>query len=391
MSIEEPQARGEQRRVFARAKSAYSTVAPAFASSDTLRVREFKSNSKIKREMREDNRQTLGVYEVIDGIREGSWSGEMELQGSGALGTPWSCAPFLAAMFGTETINASTNVTYTNNDAQSALGWLDFLEEMNEVLARETRNAWLNEAKINFKGGQTPRFVMSGGVSDSFMTGSGTLNGAHSTSDTALAMVAGQQARFDASGRSRVVVGTSDNSSAGHTITSTAVADQITIAPGLDSAQDGVVVRPWFPAEAAPPSVISGTLGQVTVDGAVFDLMEGEVSVSLGIEPNADEAHRTVSTNYSRSWRVTKGMVKFRAYRDQIVVLQQRESSTARRPIVMRHGATAGSILELTAANCLYDFDDLDVPTKGSAIVTLPFICMSSDANTSDELVAVCR
>ncbi len=391
MGIGSPEARGEQRRIFCRPKTAYATSAPAFASANTLRVLDFKANVKQKREKRQDNRQTLGHYQKIPGMKEGTWSLEMELQGSGALGTPWSCAPFLAFAFGNEVATPATDVVYTLDDAQTALGWLDFLQELNEVLSLDLRNCWMNELKISWKGGSNHKLMASGGISDWIFTGSGALEGALSGGEAFAILETDDELRFRIG--SRVIIGSSNPSSTGHTISAVTDGTQrIDFSPVVSGAQaDAAIVRPWVPTEAAPPDVISGILGQASIGGDLFDVSEGEISWLLNLEPHDDEAFIEVVEDYGRSWRDVSGFIKFRAYRDQIVVLQQREDDDNRYALNFELGETAGNIMEIDLPQVEYDFGDLEVPNKGTAMVTLPFDAMTSDSETSDEASVICR
>lgn len=379
MSIRSQEARGEQRRIFVRPKTAYATTASAFVAGDTLRVRDFKHSLKRKRELREDNRQTLGHYQKVPMMKEGTWSAEMVLQGSGALGTAWSCSPFLAAAFGTETITPATSVAYTLDDTQSALGWLDFLDEQSEVKSWDLRNCWMNELKISAKGGANPRLMASGGVSDWIFTGSDQLNGVHVISETELTLDSAASFRVG----SRIIVGSSNPTSTGHTIT---ILSPLTISPALDSQQaDDSIVRPWVPSESAAPFEIPGMAGTITIDAVEFAITEFELSVNLGLEPHDDQALVDVVEDYSRSWRSMTGFVKFRAFRDQVHLLQGRETDHNSYALNVELGDTAGDIMEIDLPQAELDFSDVEIPNKGSVIVTIPFDALTSDSETSDE------
>lgn len=385
MSIRSQEARSEQRRVFLRPKTDYGLTAPAFAAANTMRVRSFKHSLKRKREDREDNRQTLGNHQKVPMMKEGTWNLDMVLQGSGALGSVWSCSPLLAFAFGSELITPATSVVYTPNDAQSALGWLDWLDEQSEVKSWELRNCWMNEMKISAKGGSNPRLMASGGVSDWIFTGSNQLDGAQLlgvTDDIALDSVRSFRVG------SRVIIGTSNPGGTGHTISVVdTVNTDINVAPGLASNQaDNAIVRPWVPTEAAVPFEVPGMRGDITIDGQSFAITEFELSVTMGLEAHDDQAFVDVVEDYSRSWRKITGFVKFKAFRDQVHVLQDREEDHNRYPINVELGDTAGDIMEIDLPQAELDFGDVEIPDgKGAVTVTLPFDAMTSDDVTSDE------
>lgn len=391
MSVGMQTARGEQRRLFLRSKQAYSTTFPAFAAGNTMRCKDFKIGWKRKLEKRVDNRQTLGNHARIPGMIEGNWSIEASLQASGVLGTPWPMSPFLAAALGSETINVGVDVRYSPNDAQNALGWLDLMREMNEVVSETGMNGWLNELKINCKGGGEAMVTASGGCSDTLVAGSGTLNGDHLNGDNALILDPDQVDSIQVG--AVLIIGTSNPGNTGHTVTNVNPgADTITVAPALVGAQaDGSVVRPWVPSEATAPDVIPGILGTCEIDVISFDITEVEISFLMGIEPHDDEAFKEVVEDYSRSWRDITGFVKFRAYRDQIAYLNQRKTPGARYPLNFTMGSIAGRIAEFDLPQIEWDFDDLEVPNEGSAMITAPWTAMTSADNVSDEIEVILR
>lgn len=367
------------------AKTGYATTAPAFTSANSLRVRDFKHTQKRKREAREDNRQTLGQYQRIPGMKEATWSVDMVLQGSGALGSLWSCSPFLKAFFGTETINGGASVVYTMSDDQAALGYLDFLEELSEVMAWEMRNCWMAEFKLSSKGGANPRLTASGGCSDWIMTGSGALGALEALGQTDLTMAVAEELRFAVG--SRVIVGTSNPATTGHTITAIVPGTNvITVSPGLDSQQvSGAIVRPWSPSEATPPFELPGMRGKLMIGADEYAITEFELTGNLGLEPHDDQALVDVVEDYSRSWRDLTGFIKFRAFRDQILQIQSAETDHNRAVIGVELGDTAGDLMDIDLPQVEIDFSEVELPSKGSAIVTVPFIAMTSDSETSDE------
>lgn len=391
MSTASPNARGENRRIYALRKTAYAATFPAFLNSHALRCMEFKMGLKRPRETIQDNRQALGVVERVSRIPEGTWSLEMFLRGSGALGTTWSCSPFLFCAFGTETINAGVDIRYTPSASQSALGWLDLMEEMNQVYSETALNAWVKTWKISGKGKDEPKLSIDGGFSDDIITGSTTLAANAANLATTLVLTSGHDLRFDATSSpqlgSRITVGTSTGP---HEITARADA-QLTISPGLTGAQNsGDVIRPYHPGEVAPQNVIAGILGNFQIAGETYRILDFEVGGGNNIEPNDDEALLQRVDDYDRGWRDTTGFVKFRARRDQIRWLRQRKDF-GNVALNVDIGNVAGRIMEIDIPRAEFDFEALEVPSKGSAIVTLPYVAKASAHDLQDELTVILR
>lgn len=391
MATGSPNIRGEQRRIYAARKTAYSTAFPTFANSNALRCLDFKMGLKRPRENRMDNRQALGPYERITKLPEGTWQLESYLQGSGALGSAWSISPLLFSLLGAETINAGVNVTYSLSASQTALGWLDLMYEASQVASEVALNAWISQGKIAVKGKEEAKISFQGGFSNDIFTGSTALTGAAANGATNLVIAAGEEEKFDRTLApelgSRVIVGTSTGP---HEVTARA-SGQITVAPPIVGAQSiGDIIRPWNPGEVAPPDVIAGILGSLTLGGTTYRIQEFEANINNNVEPHDDEAFLRHVEDYDRAWRDVMGFVKFRARRDQIRYMRQRKDFPSV-PLVAVFGATAGRIMEVNIARAEFEFEALEVPSKGSAVVTLPWVARPSAHDQQDEISVILR
>lgn len=392
MAVESPVVRGEQRRVGVLRKSSYSTdfgsgqPIPSFSSSELIRCSDFKMKQSIPRENIPENRQTLGeAYERLSQIKTGEWSVEGILRGSGDPGdiaNQW--APFLLAGLGSETQNAGTSYVYAPSDDQDDLGWLDLMVEHNEVFGKYGLNAWVDTFKINAKGKENPKFMAAGGLSDMLRTGSTVLTLQNASSDTCT-IAAGHEDRFRVD--SPVVIINASNGSRSNLkwIDSTA-SGELTLDSALSGTYpNGSTVSPYSPTENAAQSAIAGILGSITLDGTTYKILEFEVEVNNGIEPNDDEAFAEVVSDYNRSWRTITGFVKFRARRDQIEYLTQLEDfpSVA---ISVQLGETSGYIWTVSLPQVELEFEEMEVPNQGAGVVTLPYVAKPSDHETSDEI-----
>jgi hypothetical protein len=391
MATGSPNIRGEQRRIYAVRKTAYSTAFPTFANSNALRCLDFKMGLKRPRENRMDNRQALGPYERITKLPEGTFQLETYLQGSGALGSAWSISPLLFALLGAEAINAGVNVTYSLSASQSALGWFDLMYEANQVASEVALNAWIGQGKIAVKGKEEAKISFQGGFSNDIFTGSTALTGAAANGAANLVIAAGEEEKFDRTLApqlgSRVSVGTSTGP---HEVTARA-SGQITVSPVIVGAQSiGDIIRPYHPGEVAPPDVIAGILGNIQIGGTTYRIQEFELNINNNLEPHDDEAFLQNVEDYDRGWRDVMGFIKFRARRDQIRYMRQRKDFP-NIPINVDFGATAGRIMEVDIQRAEFEFEALEVPSKGQAVVTLPFVAKPSAHDQNDECTVILR
>lgn len=264
---------------FAKAESTFMTpISPA--AGDAFRARQIAlAPAGYDRTDPGDRRGTYSVINRIEGRHWATWSTTQLFRPSESLGVVPDMGPFLKGLLGTETINASTSVVYTQLKDRSALSMAIWAALSSTHLF--VRGAVVQQCRIQWSGSDYIIFEFSGIAGEYGETGSTTTNGTGSSA-TALVLT---DADFVSEG-SRLSIGGNNNSGSGYGVTAVNyTTETATITPAA-TWSNGAAVIPYLPTATTLGIPIFGTAGTVSWDNGStsIEVLSGDLTISTGMD-----------------------------------------------------------------------------------------------------------
>ncbi|NIM50449.1 MAG: hypothetical protein GTO22_14565 [Gemmatimonadales bacterium] len=186
-------------------------------------------------------------------------------------------------------------------------------------------------------------------------------------------------------GGSVIQVGADDNSGAGYELTAVS-GDTLTSTGAGWTPLVSEVVAPFAPAPSTSGSVVSHTLGSMTVGGTAFRITGAEFTLNRNLNYFKDEAFADGLSDANPGWREMSISMTLRARKDRIGELERRKRFTAR-AVTMVMGATAGNTWTLAMPTVEFMVGKMDVPDSpggGEGTITIVGTPLDSAEGAAD-------
>lgn len=374
MGVSNAHALGRERRFYVKAESTPGTFAKP-AGTDAMRVRAANMDWQQQRDNRVDARATRSLLERITNNRVVTWDCTKYLIPSGTQGTAPDDGELWKALFGTETVNASTSVVYSLSSAQ-ALTTLSIVDHVSDVLQQCLRGAYVGQLTISGSGGDQPQLAFSGGAFDyGGIFGRASVDGTHAAGTT-----------FDTTAattpllKSPCVIGVNsdDNSGAGYEVTDVDDGtNQITLASSHGGFSGGENVDAFMPTVTTAGSPVAGINGSCVIDSTTFLITAFEIVINNNVREVADEAFQGGTTDLIPDFREVTGSLTMRARRDTMVEFAERRK-LGTSDIALTLGSGNGTTVVIDLDQVEWEFSPLEVPEQEEATYTLPFRALGS-------------
>lgn len=388
-------------------------------TSDTLSAEQrhikFEGGFEQDQVVRTDKRTTRDHLSLITRMLKASWSMDMyAIPFTGNLATNiYNCGPLLKMAFGNQTPGVlPSRVDWTLSDAQSGLDVATIHRKLGDVYMEAFKSAWVDEFKVEAKGGDEPKFMFSGGAQNVVTTGFGRVNGAHLAGDMTIAIQTDSvdESVYSFENGSIVQFGADNNGGAGFQVTSGGGTSILTIpAPGLLlGLSDGDVILPFlpsgstFPDECTPPSAqpLAGILGTLNIavadpvagyDETAVPIVSFSMTLKNNIKPIDTEAFRSTVRDAIPGYRDVTGEISIILTREQVKRLGHRKNSNfARNAITVSLGGALGAAGTFTISmpSCQMLFSNIEVPEADESTFTLPYRAFGVTGGDSITLTA---
>jgi hypothetical protein len=141
-------------------------------------------------------------------------------------------------------------------------------------------------------------------------------------------------------------------------------------------------VLPFTPTETTAGSPIPGVLGSATLDGVTFPALNYEVTLNNNHNPIHDEVFQSKVTDFTEDLREVVGKLQVRCREDQTTWLNRRADFESI-PLVLTIGTTAGSICTISLPTVEMEYEPVEKPAQGSAIINIPFKALGTQNEIS--------
>lgn len=374
---------GRQEKLYAVPETTYGAAASAPAAGNAVRFLEASFAQSEDRIPRSDKRGTRSLLETIVQRLSVQWSVRGYLLPSGAAGTaPDGWDDIFEAGFGTETINASTNVIYSlAKEFEKTLTFhRAFGSSLTDAsLAEMVRGGVVNQLQFTLSGSEPAMVSASGFAADILRAGRGTIN---TDSGTVI--------NFSGTGEAH-------NFDAGQYVDIDSVTDQLissvstganTITVPSHSAQsNGEFVAPsacikgqTFTSTAVP---ISGILGSCSLEGTTLTIKGAEINLNNGAVAHNDHYGTNKTDGYHQGNRSVEGSIRVRLDASNFNRVAKTRRST-KIALSLVSGTVAGSIATFALSNVIVDYTPIPSNAEGDIEVNLPFKAYGSSGE--DEL-----
>ena len=269
-----------QSKAWGNLETTYDTVL-AMASTNAVDFVSFDITPELSFEALQSHVGTASLQGEVEGMQGGKWSLAVEISTKGAGVAP-DYGFLLEAAFGTETVSASTSVTYSCDDTNAKS--LQLVKCSGDNLYEVINGAWVEQVDWKIEAGKPGMITFSGGFATyGHYFGGSTVDGAHSTSDTTIDVLTGTGVHYRPN--ALIKFGTEDNSGAGYTVVSVS-ADSVTITPGLAAGiSDLDAVTAMQISHAPAGTVRPGINCGYSVGGTAIGVIESNVSFKTAIRP----------------------------------------------------------------------------------------------------------
>lgn len=357
-------------------------------STSAFKAKKFTTSYDQERMDRTDNRASRSLYERIDGKYKVDWEIEGYVLPSGTAGTAPDMEDLFQAGFGTETISASTSVTYGLNSTQSGRQLVS-LTRWAQIVMETMRGCNVNTVKLSGKGGDPFMVNFKGSAWGLCFTGSSTLNGAVVSSASNIVQTVDQY-NFEghATFGSIVQLGSNTNGGTGYMVTSRSGATLT--AEATSSSADGADVLPYAPSETCVGSPIGGIVGSLSVDSVSIPITGFEIELNNNDKLIDDENFVGGPTDIIPGMRSVTGSFDIRVRRDMTRYIGHRKNSSfATRDIALVMGSTAGRIVTVNIDYAEVKFSSLEFGDDDAATLNVPFVALASSSTAADEINVV--
>jgi hypothetical protein len=247
-------------------------------AGDGFRCSDFVITPGQERQNVPETTNTRSLQETVEGRKNPTWSLKALVRPSDTAGTAPDIGLLLTHAFGTETIAASTSVAYTLLKDPSTL--FGTLIKHEDTYQQGVVGAYVSAVNISVGGEEFATIELQGGGVDTFQAGTHTANGAGSSATSLIVDDADFYEKYGV-----IKIGSDDNSGAGNQITAINRSTQ-TLTVTAASWSDNDTVAPFLPTATLAGTPLSGTVGQVSLDGntSTVKIIRGQVNYNTGMQ-----------------------------------------------------------------------------------------------------------
>ena len=261
--------------VFVKKETTYGTLA-SFAATDaqeTLGLPDTRQNASFTPSRAMQNTRSL-TQRFKDSTPAGDWNLPVYCRPSGAAGAKPTEAALWEALCGTETVVASTSVTYS---MAISLPSLSLAWKAGNITVF-VMGAMATGLALRFGRSDGVELTFSGQFRKMVTAGKATTTSGSTTTEIKLA--SGEAKRFQAG--ARVEIGGDDNTGAGYGITAVDTAsDTLTISPAMGTAPDsGVTVEGFLPTPSLSGAALPSANFVTSLGGASLLAKEGTININ---------------------------------------------------------------------------------------------------------------
>lgn len=368
------QAYGREELVFVKQESSYGTLAYP-AGTDAIRVLKCDLSGAQERADIPEKGLTRSQITRVTRRKSASWSIEKYVRPSGTAGTAPDDTDLWEALFGTKTVSAGTSVAYSllrEPTANNALSIHRLYGPHSEAVC----GAVASKLSLKWGGSDEPKITFSGDAKDHLLSGSDTLSASVSASDKIIVT----DARQFAVGM-RVKVGTEDNTGAGFTIESiNYTTNELDLAASVTSQASGAAVIPMPLTPVYTGSVIPVIVGTVKIGTTTIYVTGGSFDVDQKLKLRNDEFGSATARGVRHPER-REVTCSFDLYFESGAAkwLNDAKRFTAQDVEVVL-GDTAGSKLQIDAAQVEFEIPKVSVPESDEATISLGGKCLGTSS-----------
>ena len=349
---------GKNEMIWVGVQTDETTPATLTSSGTIFLTSEAKFDQELVKAENKEKRNTLAKQKgETAGYKVGTFSFSTNMKLSGTAGVAPPISPLLTALFGTETVNAGTDVRYSHYLIDDEIVYLTVLYKRDFETMLITGLA-INKGSLKTVATELQAIDWSGFFAKKVHTGMDELDSAIDGTVTPVTEI--PLAHYDEDYNifdvgARIVVGDDDGGGTGLEITAVDPADnKVTVSGGVTTAQDaGVIVKGWTPAAAEAGYNVVGQFGWLldsrTGSLSNVKITESSVEIDNGFKAVENEKADTlfpgrVSKGADRS--ATFSMQKYFSLRD-LDVMKKIENNQAYE-VAVNIGNAAGKIATLS-------------------------------------------
>ena len=305
---------GVQAKYFAQLESTYNTRA-GFAVTDAVPLLNLEITPTYEFHALKERVGSASLQGEVKGTKGGTWSATMYLKpyGPGAdAATPPDVGPaILTAAFGNELLSGGTRYRmHDGSNEVTAAKSLQISRQAGSAFWEQINGAWIETIDFEATGNAEPTITVSGGFANYSYCFGGQMNGAHSTSDTAIQLKSNHAERVSVDATIQFSDG-EDNGGHGYHVSAVDTAtDIITISPGLAAGVSGdTFIEPIDKAQTLSVNgPLDGVTGSMTLFGTSnMGFISFKVSMKTGIHGLASEATNATVSRLSMGAREVTG------------------------------------------------------------------------------------
>ncbi|HCY86592.1 MAG TPA: hypothetical protein DHV36_15770 [Desulfobacteraceae bacterium] len=315
----------------------------------------------------EEMEETLDVLDSFqDQAAEGSFSIPTYLRPSGTKGTAPMAGVLFESLQGVETVNASTDVQYTQATTKPSFSM--WLKKDHTVFFG--RGGCVSKASLSLgnKGGS--KITFTGGFMELGWAGTDVVVGAV-TASTAVTVEDGD--KFTAGGR--VQIGSDDNSGAGYEISSVSGND-LTMAENV-TCLDGAEIKGFLPSFTAVGSPLQSKNTVFKIDDVATKFTNISLDIGSPVEYQTDEnTDDGFPADYVENNRAIAGTADIKFRRDDTGKFKDGKNGT-KKALDITLGDTAGSIVQILLGHSLMEVPAVNT-TAPTVSLSIPFRCQGN-------------
>lgn len=360
---------GRDEKLYVVPETTYGAAASNCAATDAARFLELQFSQEEQRDFRTDKRATRSYLQTIQKRKSATWSLKGYLLPSGAAGTaPDGWDELLKALFGTQTINASTSVVYTlakeyekSVTLHRAIGHTAATAQFAEMM----RGAVPMSGSFTLSGAEPAMVSVQGFGADVLRAGTALVV---TDSGTSVAVTSGKGSKFDAGMYIDVGAATAQLISAVSTDTITTPSHSAATV-GDNVVPSACTVAQTFVSTAVP---ISGILGSCTLEGASLNIISAQINLNNNAKPHNDRFGAAKTTDFHLANRSVEGSITLRLDEDNFNTIAKTRRLT-NIALTLVSGITAGSIATFSLPNVMIDYTPIPSNAEDDLMVTLAF------------------
>lgn len=327
---------------YAVAESTFKTaVKPAAANA--FRATEITMGMPVNRILMNDRRGTRSAMETVNGRTPVQpWSASGYLRPSGAAGTAPDFGDLWKHALGTETVVASTSVTYSLLKDPTALS-LSIYRDLGTFF-EGVYGAIVNDFSLTWNGEGPIEWSVSGIAADFTEAGNTLANGAGSA---ATALVVDDADFFEK--YAIIQIGGDDNSGAGFQVTAVNKTTETLTLETAHTWSDNDAVAPFLPTGSFAGSPLVGTVGSLSLDNGstTVNHVGGSLQISTGIDLLNEEFGSAAANDIlANAVREVSGSFDFLVREDETYLASEFRRKV-QKDVLLTFGDTAGSRLKV--------------------------------------------